>query len=88
MSLKCLAPNTKQIIAASHKPLCFSPVSKVLILILKENTMVLSEEIQGIRWGGGYFGWRLANGYTSQKNRYDITKWATSDQLILRQVFT
>ena len=32
MSLKCLAPNTKQIIAASHNPLCFSPVSKVLIL--------------------------------------------------------
>ena len=31
MSLKCLAPNTKQIIAASHNPLCFSPVSKVLI---------------------------------------------------------
>ncbi|XP_034055977.1 polycystic kidney disease protein 1-like 1 [Gymnodraco acuticeps] len=26
----CLAPNTKQIIAASHDPLCFSPVSKVL----------------------------------------------------------
>ena len=34
MSLKCLAPNTKQIIAASHNPLCFSPVSKVLILCL------------------------------------------------------
>ena len=26
--------NTKQIIAASHNPLCFSPVSKVLILCL------------------------------------------------------
>ena len=34
MPLKCLAPNTKQIIAASHNPLCFSPVSKVLILCL------------------------------------------------------
>ena len=34
MYLKCLAPNTKQIIAASHNPLCFSPVSKVLILCL------------------------------------------------------
>ncbi|XP_033936013.2 nucleus accumbens-associated protein 1-like [Pseudochaenichthys georgianus] len=34
MSQKCLAPNTKQIIAASHNPLCFSPVSKVLILCL------------------------------------------------------
>jgi len=34
MSLKCLARNTKQIIVASHNPLCFSPVSKVLILCL------------------------------------------------------
>ena len=34
MSLKCLARNTKQIIAESHNPLCFSPVSKVLILCL------------------------------------------------------
>ena len=34
MSLKCLARNTKQIIVASHNPLCFSPGSKVLILCL------------------------------------------------------
>ena len=34
ISLKCLARNTKQIIVASHKPLCFSPVSKVLIFCL------------------------------------------------------
>jgi len=42
MYLKCLAPNTKQIIAASHNPLCFSPVSKVLkggvVTLVGDNT--------------------------------------------------
>ena len=33
-SLSLIGWNTKQIIAASHNPLCFSPVSKVLILCL------------------------------------------------------
>ena len=39
-----------------------------------------------IRWGG-YLGWLLANGYTSQTYCYDIIKWPKSDQLIFRQVF-
>ena len=41
MSLKYLASNTKQIIAASHDPLCFSPVSKVLIVGVSQSRVKL-----------------------------------------------
>ena len=41
----------------------------------------------GDKVGGGYLGCWLANGYTSQKNRYDIIKFPKSDHLIFRQVF-
>ena len=54
--------------------------------LVKKNTMVLLEEIQVIRWGGGLPWLVIGEWLHKPKNRYDIIKRPKSDKLIFRQV--